>query len=519
MTFDPNGYEQNLVMLVDIEVARRLDALTWTQAAAPNTACRYVDHPEGAPSKVEANGAALTVGTEYKTDDAPATRGTEWNLDTHEFVSSAAFAGEADRRNGCLSAGLLILHNETTGKFDGYSTTTGLLVRSTAAHNFSSVEGLCADGTYFYATGTKVAPGNERVVYKYLISDFSFIDSWEPAWPTYQGPFGIKYNGGYVFAYDARTEKIFKIDVSDMTLSATLSVPFYDGSHVYSILDFDLDSAGAYIYTIAVAGPGDIKCRKFSASDCSHVADGTDTFGTSAQRIYHYAEGAVERFYVVYNDGSNTATKINPATLDKYYAGVTTLAHTPLGIAADENYLYAFFEDQGVDRYLKNDISSYEHAPSLEGCQAAAQSYFYDSATGRLYVHITGGGTPATAAPYLASYHWRRLGTDAETYDGHLYLPVLPEDSIPNVSAATGRFHEGGTSLSFGAVKVLNGDGRFDALFDTYIWEAKRIKVRIGEKGKGDANYTVIFDGWTGDISWNDDFVEIGTEDLRTLVL
>jgi len=288
--------------------------------------------------------------------DVPGTRGTEWNLDTAEFVSAAAFAGEATRRNGCLSAGLLILHNETTGKFDGYSTTTGLLVRSTAAHNFSSVEGLCADGTYFYATGTKVAPGNERVVYKYLISDFSFIDSWEPAWPTYQAPSGIKYNGGYLFVYDAGTEKIFKIDVSDMTLNATLSVPFYDGSHVYSIYDFDLDAAGAYIYAIAEAGSGDIKCRKFSAADCSHVADGTDTFGSASQRIYHYAEGAEERFYVVYNDGSKTATKINPTTLNKYYTGVTTLGHTPLGIAADENYLYVFYETQGIDRHLKNDI-------------------------------------------------------------------------------------------------------------------------------------------------------------------
>ncbi|OPZ34477.1 MAG: hypothetical protein BWY96_03117 [Spirochaetes bacterium ADurb.BinA120] len=141
-----------------------------------------------------------------------------------------------------------------------------------------------------------------------------------------------------------------------MSLSATLSVPTYDGSHVYSILDFDLDSAGAYIYAIAVAGAGDVKCRKFSASDCSHIADGTDTFGASAQRLYHYAEGAAERFYVVYNDGSNQASKINPATLDKYYAAVTTLAHTPLGIAADGNYLYVFYETQGIDRHLKNDI-------------------------------------------------------------------------------------------------------------------------------------------------------------------
>jgi hypothetical protein len=156
---------------------------------------------------------------------------------------------------------------------------------------------------------------------------------------------------------------------------------------------------------------------------------------------------------------------------------------------------------------------------TLALCQATAQTYFYDSTTMRLYVHITGGVTPATATPYVMSYHWRYLGTDVETYGGHLYLPVLPVDSIPSVGATTGRFHEPGTSFSFGAVKILNGDGRFDTLFDAFIWEAKRIKVRIGEKGKGDANYAVIWDGWTGDIEWDDDVVSIATEDLRTLII
>ncbi|MDD5533487.1 MAG: hypothetical protein PHC52_11895 [Syntrophales bacterium] len=174
---------------------------------------------------------------------------------------------------------------------------------------------------------------------------------------------------------------------------------------------------------------------------------------------------------------------------------------------------------EGVPSKVEADGAALTVKASLALCQGTAQTYFYDSATERLYVHITGDGTPATAAPYLASYHWRRFGTDTETYDGHQYLPVLPEDSVPNVSAATGRFHEGGTSLSFGAVKILNGDGRFDTLFDAYIWEAKRIRVRIGEKGKGDANYTVIWDGWTGDVEWDDNEVSIATEDLRTLVI
>ncbi|MCK9602175.1 MAG: hypothetical protein M0R06_24230, partial [Sphaerochaeta sp.] len=163
--------------------------------------------------------------------------------------------------------------------------------------------------------------------------------------------------------------------------------------------------------------------------------------------------------------------------------------------------------------------AAYTQNSSLASCQAGTRRWFYDATLERLYVHITGGGSPTIANPYLLSFHVRRLATDVEEYGGHLYLPILPADSIPSVSSSTGRFHENGTSLSFGTIKILNGDGRFDTLFDAFIWEAKRVTVRLGEKGKGDANYMVIFDGWTGDISWNDDFVEIGTEDLRTLVL
>lgn len=187
--------------------------------------------------------------------------------------------------------------------------------------------------------------------------------------------------------------------------------------------------------------------------------------------------------------------------------------------AAPNNDCWYVSHPEGEPSKVETNGSALIHAPSLAGCQGTAQTYFYDSATGRLYVHITGGGSPTIANPYLLSFHVRRFATDVEEYDGHLYLPVLPADSIPSVSSSTGRFHENGTSLSFGTIKILNGDGRFDTLFDAFIWEAKRVTVRLGEKGKGDANYMVIFDGWTGDISWNDDFVEIGTEDLRTLVL
>ena len=516
MAFSPNGYDPNLVMLVDIEVARRLDALTWTQAAAPNTACWYVAHGEGAASGVETNGAALVPGTEYKTDDVPATRGTEWNQDTHEFVSKTGLTQNA-YPNGCLGGGLLITDNTTAGVFEGYSVSTGALVRSSPAHGFSQMRGLCSDGTHFYATGILTA-GSARVIAKYLISDFSLVATWTSTWPEIQSPWGLKISGGFLYTHCPTVDKFFKVNAATMVKDSEFAAPVYSPGNYYTIYDFDIDDAGTFVYVAAMNATFNLML-KLNLSDFTVAAASAQINAMADARLCYYADETEERIYFAHIAGGSYAGKIDPATLTEYYATNTAIGHQPWGVVADDNYLYVFFEDQGVDRFLKNDISSYEHAPSLAGCQGTAQSYFYDSAAGRLYVHITGGGSPTIANPYLLSFHVRRFATDVEEYDGHLYLPVLPADSIPSVSSSTGRFHENGTSLSFGTIKILNGDGRFDTLFDTYIWEAKRVTVRLGEKGKGDANYIVIFDGWTGDISWNDDYVEIGTEDLRTLVL
>lgn len=158
---------------------------------------------------------------------------------------------------------------------------------------------------------------------------------------------------------------------------------------------------------------------------------------------------------------------------------------------------------------------------SIAGCNNPANEpcYFWDATTGRLYVNVDGGTVPTPASPCLGAFYWRRYNTqDGETYGGKPYRPVLDAGSIPDIGAEIGGFHEGGTRFSFGAIRLLNGDGHFDALLDTYIWEAKRVIVRLGEKGKGDANYVVILDGWTGDIEWDDEAVTIATEDARTVV-
>jgi hypothetical protein len=155
----------------------------------------------------------------------------------------------------------------------------------------------------------------------------------------------------------------------------------------------------------------------------------------------------------------------------------------------------------------------------LADCQSTEVSWFYDPTTLRLYVHIAGGGGPTDADPYLMSCHWERIANDAVDYAGHPYYPALDVSSIPDIGYSIGGYQEGNTQLSFGVLKILNGNGHFDALFDLYIWEAKRFIITVGEKGHADADFIPGWTGWTGDIEWSDIDISITTEDLQTHVI
>jgi hypothetical protein len=52
MTFNPDAITQDLVWLVEIEAARRLEDAAWVVADSPYLDCYYIPHPEGEPSRV-----------------------------------------------------------------------------------------------------------------------------------------------------------------------------------------------------------------------------------------------------------------------------------------------------------------------------------------------------------------------------------------------------------------------------------------------------------------------------------
>ena len=156
---------------------------------------------------------------------------------------------------------------------------------------------------------------------------------------------------------------------------------------------------------------------------------------------------------------------------------------------------------------------------TLGDCEANPSKWYWYAAMNHLYLHVADDGDPGDGGYIIVAYLWRRFGTRPYIFGGRPYLPLVGESSIPPVAYVTGGYHEGGTKQTFGSVKLLNGEGYFDTDLSDYIYEGKRLTTRIGEDGAADADFAVFWDGWTGDITWTENEVEIGVEDLMTAIL
>jgi hypothetical protein len=166
-------------------------------------------------------------------------------------------------------------------------------------------------------------------------------------------------------------------------------------------------------------------------------------------------------------------------------------------------------------------IAEYTEEVSQGDCESTPGSWYFDSATGRLYLHSTGtgGASPASGDFYIAAYYWKRYcdgqypAPNELVFNGIWYDPRLKRDSIPDLSMEVPGFDEGGIRQTWGQMALANGDGALDQEIVDYIWENKTFVLKIGVPGEAYGSFIVVSRGRTGSVSWNDDEVMIGIED------
>jgi len=138
-----------------------------------------------------------------------------------------------------------------------------------------------------------------------------------------------------------------------------------------------------------------------------------------------------------------------------------------------------------------------------------------------LVVHATGSDNPGGGSYTVLSFFCECLTTGLyKDYDvvfnDQLYLPYLNDEDISDLQAGVSSFGKGQIQKSFGTIKIINADGRYDTRLNDYIYEAKKAVLKRGEKGDVYGSYVTCWIGWTGNIVLNDEKIEIEIDDLRS---
>jgi len=167
----------------------------------------------------------------------------------------------------------------------------------------------------------------------------------------------------------------------------------------------------------------------------------------------------------------------------------------------------------------------YTEQASAAACNDVEKSWFWDEAV--LYVHCPAGASPAAATNYPLFYFWEYYASHSPlVLNGIWHLPYLASAAVPSITSSTGPFHTGGTQQSFGNIKFLNNDAYWDARLSLLVYEAKLMKALVGNistdpKGvitADPADFATVWMGFSGNIHWDDEFVEVETEDLRRVL-
>jgi hypothetical protein len=164
-------------------------------------------------------------------------------------------------------------------------------------------------------------------------------------------------------------------------------------------------------------------------------------------------------------------------------------------------------------------VTEYAEAVDLAACDATPGSWFFDPATGDLYVHTTLGSAPRSGDFYIAMYFWKRYcdgqypAPNELVFGGVWYDPRLKKDSIPDLSMEIAGFNEGGVRQTWGEMALENADGALDQEIADYIWENKIFVLKVGVPGDPYAEFVTVSRGRTGSITWDDKEIKIGVED------
>lgn len=170
---------------------------------------------------------------------------------------------------------------------------------------------------------------------------------------------------------------------------------------------------------------------------------------------------------------------------------------------------------------------TYEEAVNLPdlNSMSGGEGWFWDKDTQRLYLHMANGDDPMSESGYyyfVTVFHWEYYTNiqdedEPVLYYGKYYLPYLRSEELPDIEQGVTDYYEGGVSLGFGDIILINADGYWDARLSTYAYEWKQMKLRVGDLGATSGDVITLWQGVMADIDWSDEEVKFEILDPREM--
>lgn len=385
----------------------------------------------------------------------------------------------------------------------------------TGDDQFKNPSGICTDGTHLYISDA----GNDRIK-KHLCADLSYVAKFGTIGDLdgqFNNPTGICTDGTNLYIVDSGNQRIKKHLCVDLSYVAKLGSAGPGDGQFSTPGGICTDDTNLYI-----GDTGNNRIKKHLCADLSYAAETSGAPPNTTTSPYGIATDNTHIYHTDQADDNVQKRLCSDLSFDSKQGGPG---------AGDNNYnlpYHAGFSQEGQNSWyithtegkpskVEENGAALTYRDSLALCNDNAGSWCWDST--RLYVHTTGSDDPA--GYIIIAFFWEYL-TNAQYTDEDIisdstneYLPYLNAESIPDITNETSGYHEGGTRQSFGSVKVINADGRYDTRLNDYIYEAKKIILKAGIKGGNYASYNTYWLGWTGGIGWSEEYIDIDIEDLR----
>jgi hypothetical protein len=201
-----------------------------------------------------------------------------------------------------------------------------------------------------------------------------------------------------------------------------------------------------------------------------------------------------------------------PAEFTSFSISFSNLSAANESIYLDDFYLDEEGWSDGITEILdvKSSGSSYTKAASVAACDSTASSWFYDSDANKLYIHTVDGDSPSEATLGVYKYLLQaftmvcicddQARTDRIIYTPTgstkliWYIPILSQQSLPEVTTSVADYHIGGVTLSFGTVK-FNLCPWILKMFEDWVWDNANFYIKLGIPGSSYVNLLPVFYG------------------------